>query len=189
MVSGNAENKSAFENGIFLKVDSIEPVLKGGGICSRKTYLDGVKVWIGNYGYFFPCDRYIVCDPDAVREDGRRQALDLVRKIYDMTGSERREAFDKAMLGEIIRDADYDELTKKLDNWKKEQETIRVRDEVYHESMQVKFVVTKIFSPSGNEDAIVNGIKRDGTTVKGLLLHNVKKTGLHVDDLDAYLEV
>ena len=43
--------------------------------------------------------------------------------------------------------------------------------------------------PSGCEDTIVNGLKKDGTAVKGLLLSNLKKTGLHVDDLDAYLEV
>lgn len=53
----------------------------------------------------------------------------------------------------------------------------------------MRFVVTKLFIPSGGEDAIVNGLKKDGTAVKGLLLCNLKKTGLHVDALDAYLEV
>lgn len=177
------ENKS-----IFLKVDSIEPILKGGGICSRETYLDGVKVWIGNYGYFFPCDQYTVCNPDEVREDGRRQALDLARKIYDMTGSERREAFDKAMLGEIIRDADYDELTKKLDNWKKEKETIHVRDEVVQKlDSRLKFVVTEVHD--GNGDTYISGVSKDGKVYPGHNIKNYKKTGLHVDDLDSYLGV
>ena len=177
------------DNSIFLKVDSIEPILKGGGICSRETYLDGVKVWIGNYGYFFPCDNYTVCYPDEVTKDGRRQAFDLFKELYDMTPRDRADAFGKVTMLDLVSKNTYEDVVEKLDTWKKEKETIRVRDEVYSEAYGIRFVITKIIVPSGGEDAFVNGLKKDGTAVKGLLLCNLKKTGLHVDDMDAYLEV
>ena len=174
---------------IFLKVDSVEPVLKGGGICSRETYLDGVKVWIGNYGYFFPCDRYTVCDPDAVREDGRRQVVALAKELTDMKIADKDKLFGYHTVTEIVTQFSYDEVAKKLDDWKKEKDEIHVRDEVYSCAYETRFVVTKIHVPSGGEDATVNGLKKDGTAVKGLLLRNLKKTGVHVDNIDAYLEV
>lgn len=189
MVSGNAENKSAFENGIFLKVDSIEPVLKGGGICSRKTYLDGVKVWIDNDGHFFPCDQYTVCDPDVVREDAYRQAFALMREVYNMSGDERREAFSKMMLGEILRDASYDDLAKKLDAWKKEKDEIRVRDEVVGITNGCKMVITVPPKMSSNSVKYMSGISKDGRVYEDVVASAYKKTGVHVDDLDAYLEV
>lgn len=177
------------DKSIFLKVDSIEPVLKGGGICSRETYLDGVKVWIGNYGYFFPCDRYTICEPDAIREDGRRQVVALAKELTDMKIADKDKLFGYHTVTEIVTQFSYDEVAKKLDAWKKDNETIHVRDEVYSVAQEVSFVITKISVPSGGENAVVNGLKKDGTAVKGLLLCNLKKTGRHVDDLDAYLEV
>ena len=176
------------DKSIFLKVDSIEPILKGGGICSKETYLDGVKVWIGNYGYFFPCDYYTVCYPDEVIKDGRRQAFDLFKELYDMTPRDRADAFGKVTMLDLVSKNTYEDIVEKLDTWKKEKETIRVRDEVSAKALD-RFVITKICFPSGGENPYVNGIKKDGTAIKGLLLCNVEKTGLHVDDLDAYLEV
>lgn len=177
------------DKSIFLKVDGVDPVYdispcSYSWISGGAPHLKGINVWIGGKGHFFPCDRYIFYDPDVVREDAYRQAFALMREVYDMTASERREAFGKIMLGEVLRDASYDDLAKKLDTWK-----IHVRDEVYSQTHEVRFVVTKIVVPSGGEDAVVNGLKKDGAAVKGLLLCNLKKTGLHVDDLDAYLEV
>lgn len=177
------------DKSIFLKVDCIEPVLKGGGICSRKTYLDGIKVWIGKDGHFFTCDQYTVCDPDVVREDGRRQVVGLLNELTTMMMADNKKLFGYVTARDILAHFSYDEIVEKLEDWKKEKDEIRVRDEVYHKTMGEGFVVTKIYFPSGGEDAIVNGIKKDGTTVKGLLLCNVKKTGLHVDDLDSYLDV
>lgn len=177
------------DNEVFLKVDCVEPVYDGGYSISSNSCLNGVKVWIGNDGHFFPCDRYTVCDPDVAREDGYRRAFALIKTIYDMSGNERKEAFGKVFFGEILKGANYDDLAKKLDIWKKEKDEIRVRDEVYSQVYEAKIVITKIIVPSGGEDATVNGLKKDGTAVKGLLLRNFKKTGLHVDDLDAYLEV
>ena len=176
------------DKSIFLKVDSIEPILKGGGISSRLTYLDGVKVWIGNYGYFFPCDNYTVCYPDEVIKDGRRQAFALFKELYDMSPCDRADAFGKITMLDLVSKETYEDIVKKLDDWKKSKE-IRVRDEVYSEAYEIRFVITKIITPSGGEDATVNGLKKDGTAVKGILLHNLKKTGVHVDDLDSYLEV
>lgn len=178
------------QRSVFLKVDGVEPVYKAGfGICSRGTYLDGIKVWIGGDGHFFECDQYIVCEPpDVVREAGHREVFALMKKIYNMTGTERQEAFGDVFFGEIVNDASYDDLMKKLDAWKKEKDAIHVRDEVYNKALDTRFVVTRIFAPSGG-DVIVNGLKKDGTAIKGLLLCNVEKTGVHVDDLDAYLEV
>jgi hypothetical protein len=90
---------------------------------------------------------------------------------------------------DLVSKNTYEDIVEKLDTWKKEKETIHVRDEVYSNAYETRFIITKIYVPSGGEDAIVNGVKKDGTVVKGLLLCNLKKTGLHVDDMDAYLEV
>ena len=177
------------DKSIFLKVDGIETVYKNDGFCAEDTYLNGVKVWIGNDGHFFPCDRYTICEPDVIREDGRSQVVALIKELMNMDPADRSRLFCYCVVVDIITYFSYDEITKKLDAWKKEKETIRVRDEVYSKAQEAKFVITKISVPSGGEDATVNGLKKDGSTVKGLLLCNLKKTGVHVDDLDAYLEV
>lgn len=174
---------------VFLKVDHIEPVYKEGGDCSRIQHLDGVRVWIGSYGYFFPCDQFTICNSDAATEDGRRQAVALMNELGKMAFTDNERLFGYGLTRDILNHFSYKEIVEKLDAWKKEKETIRVRDEVYIQSMQVRFVVTKIIVPSSGEDAFVNGLKKDGAAVKGLLLCNLKKTGLHVDDLDSYLEV
>lgn len=175
-------------NDIFLKVDDVEPVYK---CCSAydRLHVDGAKVWIGSDGHEFSCDQYTVCNPDAVRKDGRHQAMHLAIELADMNYVVKQDLFGASTVKDIFLKFPYEDIVEKLDAWKKEKETIRVRDEVYSNVYETRFVVTKVFVPSGGEDAIVNGIKKDGTTVKGLLLHNVKKTGLHVDDLDSYLEV
>ena len=179
------------DKSIFLKVDYVEPAYKCCGFSPYgATPLDGIKVWIGNNGHFFECNQYTICDPDAVREDGRRQAVALMNELTTMMMADNKKLFGYVTARDILTHFSYDEIVEKLDAWKKEKEAIiRVRDEVYHQSMQVKFVVTRIIIPSGGEDAIVNGLKKDGTAVKGLLLCNLEKTGLHVGDLDAYLEV
>lgn len=178
------------DNNLFLKVDCVEPVHKHEfGICGDRPYLSGVKVWINDNGHLFECDRYTICDPDVVREDGHRQAFALFKELYDMSPRDRAEAFGKITMGDLVSKNTYEDIVEKLDDWKKEKETIRVRDEVYSKAQKVSFVITKISTPSGGEDAIVSGLKKDGTAIKGLLLCNLKKTGLHVDDLDAYLEV
>lgn len=168
------------DKSIFLKVDCVEPV-----------YNKGIKVWIGGDGHFFDCSRFTVYHPDAVREDAYRQAFALFKELYNMSPCDRQEAFGKITMLDLVSKNAYEDIVEKLDTWKKEKEkeTIRVRDEVYSNAYETRFVVTKITVPSGGEDAIVNGLKKDGSTVKGLLLCNLKKTGIHVDDLDAYLEV
>ena len=176
------------DKSIFLKVDGVEPVLKGGGICSRETYLDGVKVWIGDYGYFFPCDRYTVCDPDVVREDGRRQVVALAKELSDMKIADRDKLFGYHTVTDLVTKFSYDEITKKLDSWKKEKETIRVRDEVVQKmDGRLKFVVTEVYD--GNGRTYISGVSKDGKVYPGHNINNYKKTGLHVDDLDSYLEV
>ena len=124
------------DKSIFLKVDSIEPILKGGGICSRETYLDGVKVWIGNYDYFFPCNNYTVCYPDEATKDGRRQAFDLFKELYDMPPCDRADAFGKITMLDLVSKNTYEDIVEKLDAWKKEK--IRVRDEVVNLGTGVK---------------------------------------------------
>ena len=188
MASGNAENKSAFESGIFLKVDSVEPVYNITFSCSGEPPLSGIKVWINGSGYFFECNHYTVCDPDVVREDGRRQVVALAKELTNMKYTDRTEMFGFCTVADIVSHFSYEEINEKLDVWRKRKD-IRVRDEVYSKAQKVSFVITKISTPSGSEDAIVSGLKKDGTAVKGLLLCNLRKTGLHVDDLDSYLEV
>lgn len=177
------------DKSVFLKVDQIEPVLKVGGIFSRETYVDGVKVWIGNDGHIFPCDRYIVCDPDEVREDAYRQAFDLIRKIWGMSGNERKEAFDKVFFGDILRGANYDDLAKKLDAWEKEKEEIRVRDEVVGISNGCKMVITVPPKMSSNSVKYMSGISKDGRVYEDVVASAYKKTGVRVNNLDEYLEV
>ena len=177
------------DKSIFLKVDCVEPAYKCCGFSPYgATPLDGIKVWIGNDGHYFECDRYAVCDPVVVRQDAYRQAFSLFKELYDMPPCDRAEAFGKITMLDLVSKNTYEDIVKKLDTWKKEKETIRVRDEVYNKTLETKFVVTKIYAPCDG-DVIVNGLKKDGTAIKGLLLCNVEKTGLHVDDLDAYLEV
>lgn len=171
------------DKSIFLKVDSIEPVIKGGGICSGETYLDGVKVWIGNYGYFFPCDLYTICEPDVVREDGRRQVVELVKELTDMLLTDKNKLFGNCSTSEILSRFSYEEIVVKLDAWKKEKDKIkiRVKDEVT--TGDITFVVTKMYS------YYVDGLGKGGGVFRGILANNIRKTGLHVDDLDSYLEV
>lgn len=106
-----------------------------------------------------------------------------------MSGDERREAFSKMMLGEILRDASYDDLAKKLDAWKKEKETIHVRDEVVHLNNGYKMVVTVPPKMSSNSVKYMSGIGKDGKVYKDVVAGAYKKTGVHVDDLDSYLGV
>lgn len=200
MVSGNAENKSAFSNGIFLKVDSVEPVytpcFKTSPLLSTYSRIRGIKVWIGGEGHLFECDRYTICDPEAVVEGGHTETLKLLQDICDyMPFSDRRRFFGEGntTVMDLIR-LPYDKIAEGYISWNKEKEDeekkIRVRDEVVLMPAQdVRFVITKIIVPSSGEDAFVNGFKKDGTAIKGILLCNLKKTGLHVDDLDSYLEV
>lgn len=174
---------------LFLKVNSVEPVFKGGGNWPGEPYLDGVKVWINGDGHFFPCDQYTVCNPDEVREGELQQVLALIKELVKMSPSVNKKLFGYSVIYDIITRIPYEEIVEKLDNWKKDKEKIRVRDEVYSQDYQTRFVITRIFAPYGWEDATVNGLKKDGTAIKGLLLCNLEKTGLHVDDLDSYLEV
>ena len=171
---------------MFLGVDDITPEYE----CSLSgKRLRGIWVYIGGTAHYFECDRYTICNPIEAAEDGRRQAFGLFKELYDMPPCDRADAFGKITMLDLVSKNTYEDIVKKLDAWKKEKNEIRVRDEVYSEAYEISFVITKIFVPSGGEDAIVNGVKKDGTAVKGLLLCNLKKTGLHVDDMDAYLEV
>ena len=177
------------QKSVFLKVDSVEPVYYADCFTLRASALKGVKVWINGNGHFFECDHFSVCNPDDVREDGRSQVRDLAIELTDMSNIVKKDLFGAMSVKDIFLKFPYEAIKEKLDAWKEEKEKIRVRDEVYSQAREVRFVVTKISVPSGGEDAIVNGLKKDGTAVKGLLLCNLKKTGLHVDDLDSYLEV
>lgn len=176
-------------NGVFLKVDCIEPVVKGGGICSRKTYLDGIKVWIGNDGHFFPCDRYTVCDPDAATEDGRRQVVELLNELTTMMMADNKKLFGYVTARDILAHFSYDEIVEKLEDWKKEKETIRVRDEVVNINNGCKMVITLPPQISSDSVKYMSGIAKGGRVYKNVEASLYKKTGLHVDDLDAYLEV
>ena len=168
-----------------LKVDNVIPEYDNSVLGIR---LRGIWVYIGDASHYFECDEYSICDPDKVRENGRQQCVELAKKLTSMKYTDKTELFGFSTAAGILSHFSYEEIVEKLDAWKKEKETIRVRDEVCHQTMQVRFVVTKIITPPDG-DVIVNGLKKDGTAVKGLLLCNVEKTGLHVDDIDSYLEV
>ena len=168
-----------------LKVDNVIPEYDNSVSGLR---LRGIWVYIGGTAHYFECDEYSICDPDEVREAGRSQVVALDKEIVGLRFVDRNELFGYCMFSDIMDHFSYEEVKNKLNSWKKEKETIRVRDEVCHQTMQVRFVVTKIITPPDG-DVIVNGLKKDGTAVKGLLLCNVEKTGLHVDDIDSYLEV
>ena len=56
------------DKSIFLKVDHVEPVYKEGSSPFEYAHLTGINVWIGDNGHFFPCDRFMICDPDAYLE-------------------------------------------------------------------------------------------------------------------------
>ena len=170
---------------LFLKVDSVEPVFKGGGICSREPYLDGVKVWINGDGHFFPCDKYTVCDPDAVRKDGRHQAMILAIELYNMSYTDKCDLFEASTVKDIFLKFPYEAIVEKLDAWKKEK--IRVRDEVVNVNNGTKMVITAEMGSNSIKD--ISGIAKNGKVYKDVVASAYKKTGVHVDDLDAYLEV
>lgn len=175
---------------LYLKVDQVEPIYKCGGFYSENAWLmDGIRVWIGNEGHKFECDQFTVCDPDAVREDAYRQMLALMREIYDMTGTERREAFGKTLFGVVINGATYDDLAKKLDTWKKEKETIQVRDEVENKNNGMRMIVTYPPYQASNSIYYFSGIRKDGKVYRDEMVNAYKKTGVHIDNIDAYLEV
>ena len=175
---------------LFLKVDGVEPVFEGGGNWPGEPYLGGVKVWINGDGRFFPCDQYTVCNPDAVREDGRRQAMILAIELADMSFPVKQDIFgEAATVKDIFSKYSYETIKKKLDAWKKEKETIRVRDEVVNRNNSVKMVITVPPKMNSNSVEYMSGIGKDGKVYKDVVTSSYKKTGVYVGDLDAYLEV
>ena len=172
---------------LFLKVDGVEPVFKN---WPGEPYLGGVKVWINGDGRFFPCDQYTVCNPDAVREDGRRQAMILAIELADMSFPVKQDIFgEAATVKDIFSKYSYETIKKKLDAWKKEKETIRVRDEVVNRNNSVKMVITVPPKMNSNSVEYMSGIGKDGKVYKDVVTSSYKKTGVYVGDLDAYLEV
>lgn len=174
---------------LFLKVDSVEPVFKGGGICSRKPYLNGIKVWINGDGHFFECTEYTVCNPDAVRKDGRHQAMRLAIELADMNCVVKQDLFGASTVKDIFLKFPYEAIVEKLDAWKREKEKIRVRDEVVNVGTGVKIVITAPPEMGSNSIKYISGIAKNGKVYKDVVASAYKKTGIHVDDLDAYLEV
>lgn len=172
---------------LFLKVDSIEPAFKKVGICSREPYLYGVKVWINGDGHFFPCDTYTFCDPDEVRKDGRHQAMILAIELYDMSYADKCDLFEASTVKDIFLKFPYEAIVEKIDTWKKEKEKIRVRDEVVNINNGTKMVITAEIG--SNSIKYISGIAKNGKVYKDVVASAYKKTGVHVDDLDAYLEV
>lgn len=175
------------DKSIFLKVDGVEPVYYADNFTLNASALKGVKVWIKGDGHLFRCDKFTVCNPVEEVEEGRSQVVALAKELTDMKIADKDKLFGYQTVTEIITRFSYDEIVEKLDAWKKEKE-IRVRDEVCYKAFNERFVITKIYTPCDG-DTIVNGLKKDGTAIKGLLLCNVEKTGVHVDVLDSYLEV
>lgn len=102
--------------------------------------------------------------------------------------SDKDKLFGYHTVTEIITQFSYDEVAKKLDDWKKEKETIRVRDEVVNAAGN-RFVVTVPPHMGSNSVLYFSGIAEDGTVYKDRPVATYKKTGLHVDDLDSYLGV
>lgn len=177
------------QKNICLKVDGVEPVYKAGfGICSRGTQLDGIKVWIGGDGHFFECDKFSVYDPDVVREAGRRQVVELVKELAGMKFTDKNELFDYCSAYDIISHFSYDEIVEKLDAWKKEKEAIHVKDEVQHKEFGGAAVVIGIQRDEYGHDRIF-AITKKKEFIADAPASDYTKTGVHVDDLDAYLGV
>lgn len=178
------------DKSIFLKVDSVEPVYNVSPFSySGESYFKGIKVWIGGDGHFFDCDRFTVYDPDTVREDAYQQAFSLFKELYDMPPCDRQEAFGKKTMLDLVSKNTYEDIAKKLAAWKKEKDEIHVRDEVVNINNGCKMVITLPPKMSSNSVEYMSGIGRDGKVYKDVVAGAYKKTGVHVDDLDAYLEV
>lgn len=170
---------------LFLRVDHITPEYN----CSAYgNNLKGIWVYIGNDGHFFPCDSYSICDPEIAREDGRSQVVALAKELGEMKFADRNELFGNYTVPDILNHRSYEQIVEMLKDWKKEKETIHVRDEVVQKlDSRLKFVVTEVHD--GNGDTYISGVSKDGKVYPGHNIKNYKKTGLHVDDLDSYLEV
>lgn len=182
------------DKSIFLKVDSVVPDY---GIspfaCSWSSggapYLKGIKVWINGDGHVFECNEYTVCDLDIVREDGRRQVVALAKELTDMKIADKDKLFGYHTVTEIITQFSYDEVAKKLDDWKKEKDEIHVRDEVVNLNSGCKMVVTVPPKMSSNSVEYMSGIGKDGKVYKNVVAAAYKKTGVYISNLDEYLEV
>ena len=176
------------DKSIFLKVDCVEPVYYADNFTLRASTLKGVKVWIDGNGHFFECNHYTVYDPDAVREDGRRQVVELIKELAKMQITDKDDLFGYCTTPDILIHSSYDDVVEKLDAWKKEKAKIHIRDEVINAAGK-KFVVTVAPHMGSNSVLYFSGIAKDGTVCKDQPAATYKKTGLHVDDLDAYLGV
>lgn len=177
---------------VFLEVDCVEPVYNISPFSySGAPCLKGIKVWIGSEGHLFQCDQYTVCEPDVVNENGRNQVRDLAIELTDMSNIVKKDLFGAMSVKDIFLKFPYEAIREKLDAWKKEKEEekkIHVRDEVVN-AVGKRFVVT--VPPYMGSDSVkyFSGIAKDGIVFKDQPVATCKKTGLHVDDLDSYLEV
>lgn len=179
---------ACYKESVFLKVDCVEPVYKNGGWSAEETYLDGVKVWIGNDGHFFPCDKFSVCNPDKAVEGGRRQVVKLIEELGTMLKTDIKKLFGNVSYHDILNHFSYEEIVEKLDTWKKEKEEIRVKDEVQHKEFGAKAVVIGIQRDEYGYDRIY-AITKKKEFIADALANDYEKTGLHVDDIDTYLGV
>lgn len=172
-------------NGIFLGVDKIAPEMES---TCWGTKLKGVWVYLGGDAHFFECDQFKLLKPEEAVEQGRDEMLKLMRDIWNMEAGSKKEVFESLTTITIIEKYGYEKAREMYDIWKKEKDAIHIKDEVIT-SAGVKFVVTKIIVPSGGEDAVAHGIRPSGGVILSVLLKSLKKTGVHVDDLDSYLKV
>lgn len=171
---------------MFLGVDDITPEYE----CTPSgNRLRGIWVYIGGTAHYFGCNQYTICNPVEATEDGRRQVVALAKELTDMKIADKDKLFGYHTVTEIITQFSYDEVAKKLDDWKKEKETIRVRDEVVNMGNSRKMVVTVAPKMSSNCVEYTSGIGKDGKVYEDVVASAYKKTGLHVDDLDSYLEI
>ena len=129
---------------------------------------------------------------DVVR--GHEEAMALFKAVECMTFEARRECFgDWYSTANIIKTFSYDEIRHMVDAWKeakeKEDATIHVRDEVCNINNGIKFVVTVPPYIASNSCCYFSGIRKDGKVYRDEMVNCYKKTGIHVSNLDEYLEV
>ena len=127
----------------------------------------------------YDADAKANADYNSGYEDGLRDAWECEKRIYDMTGKERKECFCRDSLYQLMTELTASEAIAKLKEYEAKQAEIKVGDEIINEGD--KGVVTCV-----NRD-VCDVIWFDGSVNEAFEKRNLRKTGRHYD-IDSILE-
>lgn len=123
-----------------------------------------------------------ICDMESVRITGQNEAWELARKLENLDLGSLLEIFKECNCYKKIYNYTYQETAKKVEEWEKTKEEIKVGDVLeYIYDSNVKCIVTNIY-PDNRAYLVFD----DGTTGMNEL-DNFKKTERHIN-IDNFLK-